>query len=143
MTVPFVTVFEDENPKKMKKEIRKQEKEDPTNPENILSILNKQKKKSLKKLASSSSMPCIKPEDDISPTSLSVQFGQDVGQLYADLEMPLLDIETGEDIRPQFFTTYREIANVTYQTGILSRIDPRTRDAFIRRVRNVDGINNN
>ncbi len=141
VTVPFEVCFEDENPKKMKKikkEIKKQEKKDPNNPENIFCIIDKHKKKNQKKISSSTSMPCVKEEDDINPDSLSVKFGQDVIYMHNQLRMPLRDTETGEIIRPEFFTSYGEIANVTYQTGFLSSIDSETRNAFIRRVRNVD-----
>ncbi len=59
----------------MRKEIERQEKEDPTNPKNILSILEKDREKSLKKLSSSRSMPCIKPEDDIPENDFEVEIG--------------------------------------------------------------------
>ncbi len=126
LTVPFEVTYQDENPKKMqkmKKEIEKQEKQDPTNPQNIFHLLNKNKKKNLKKLERSKSMPCIYHKDDFRESNRQVQFGYDVIRRHMERNIPLKDVETGEDIRPEFFTTYREFANVPYQTTTLRGVN--------------------
>ncbi len=140
LTIPFEVSYEDENPQKMRrmrKEIERQEREDPTNPKNIISILERDKEKSIKRLSSSRSIPCIKPEDDVKENSPSVKFGKRIINMYNRIGTPLCDAETGEAIRPEFFTTNLEFANVPYQTEFLSNIDLEARTLFIRRVRNI------
>lgn len=117
--------------KKIIKEIEKQEKEDPTNPKNILSILEKNKKRNLKKLSRSKSMPYIRNEYDIRANNPSAELGRNVIRKHIENRIPLKDIETGEDIKLEFFITNREVANVTYQSGVLRRIDLTSRPRFI------------
>ncbi len=143
VTVPFKVSFEDENPQKMekiKKEIKKQKKEDHTNPQNIFSLLEKNYEINSKKLNSRKLKPCIKREEDINSSDLAVQLGRDTIAVNIERGLPIKDAETGEDIRPQFFTTNREIANIVYQSDTLSRLDPMSRYFFTRMLRNGNNL---
>ncbi len=143
LTVPFTVSFEDENPEKMKmikKEIDRQKKEDPNNPQNILNLLQKNKKKNLKKLERSKSIPCIKHEDDITSNDGLVRIGRGIVATYQSLNIPLKDAETGEDIRPEFFTTNCEMANTIFVSSFLQSFNQESRNIFLRLARNGNNL---
>lgn len=88
-------------------------------------------------------MPCIKPEDDMNPNDELVRIGRGIMLMYARLNIPLKDAETGENINTQHFTTNMEIANTIFRSSFLSNFTTEERSIFIRFARNGNRRFNN